>query len=204
MYVVSGLTVVLNFSIYNDQCSLCSRQWVDAPADMMAQRKQAIAAAVIEREELKREAAEVRRKAKLLRKQDEPPAAAKPAPAPASAPAPAPVPSTPAASAAPAAPAAAVLSTPAGEVVYIKGREEAVRMMDMMMADEEFMRYQEELYRDVETKMGDQIASGGRLRAQSFLGRAGLRREEKDDVGELDDKSAANRADLVSKLQTPS
>ena len=86
--------------------------------------------------------------------------------------------------------------------MYVKGREEAVRMMDIMMADEEFMKYQEEIMRDMEDTMVEEIQTGGRLRSQSFVGRAGLRRDEIDDTGEQDNTPITSRADFVAKLKS--
>ncbi len=185
---------------------------------MLLQRKQAIQAAQIERTELKREADEVRRKAKELKKTIVPapvsaPAAAaattavpKAVPAPAAAPAPAPAAvaapaAAPAAAAAPAGKAATTLTAPTGETVYIKGRDEAVKLMDMMMADDEFMRYQEELFADVEDSMVEEIYNAGRLRTQSFVGKAGMRDPDEVNEGELDSSSVSNRADMLSRME---
>ncbi len=181
---------------------------------MMAQRKQAIDAAIIEREELKKEAAEVRRKAREIKKREPVSAAAQAAAAKTQ-------PKGPQRSLAAAATPAAVQATTAtpprggvtgsanantlvsekGETVHIKGREEAVRLMDMMMADEDFMRYQEELFQDMEDSMADQIESGGRLRSQSFMGKQGMRSTTEDEnTGELDDTSVSMRAERLSTL----
>lgn len=162
----------------------------------MAQRKQAIEVAMKEREELKREAAEVRRKAKELRKKDDgaAPAPAKPAAPAAAAPAaaaPAPVPTGG---------SKTMLASPSGEVVMIKGREEAVRLMDLMMADEEFMKYQESLMQDMEAHMTEEIERGGRLRSQSFVGRAGMRHKEVSEDDAEVSGSASSRVDAVSGL----
>lgn len=185
---------------------LTIRQWADAPPDMMAQRKQAIEAAIIEREELKKEAAEVRRKAKELKKKEpvQVSAAAAAAAARTQPKGTAPLATTPAAAAAAGArapPATTQLTAPTGEVVYIKGRDEAVRLMDLMMADEDFMRYQEELFQDVEDNMADQIEKGGRLRSQSFMGKKGMRQQdEQHNVGELDDTPVSQRAERLSQI----
>jgi hypothetical protein len=76
--------------------------------------------------------------------------------------------------------------------VYIKGRSEAVQMLDMIMADEEFMRFQDELMEDFEASLLDEIESGGRMRTTSFL-RGVERPSLRDDIdtfeGELEDRA---------------
>eukprot|EP00048_Salpingoeca_helianthica_P015518 m.227187 g.227187 ORF g.227187 m.227187 type:complete len:806 (-) comp17143_c0_seq1:162-2579(-) len=183
---------------------LTIRQWADAPADMLGQRKQAIEAAIIEREELKKEAAEVRRKAKELKKKEPVSAAAAAAAARTQPRGPAPTAAAPVAGAA-ATPGgarggASQLTAATGEVVYIKGRDEAVRLMDMMMADEDFMRYQEELFQGAEDSMAAEIEKGGRLRSQSFMGKKGMRLQDEQNDGELDHTPVAQRAERLSQM----
>ena len=173
---------------------------------MEKMRQEAIAAALVEREELKQEAIAVRKKAKKVRPAAPAAAAAAAAP-PAAAAAPAPAPAPAAAAAAPAAaaakPAAAgkqpsvtKLAAPTGEVVVVKGREDAVRMMDMMMADQEFMMYQEQLFAAMESELGN----GSRMRSMSFIGDAGVRRPEPEELDPMEEEMAADMAQLDDRL----
>jgi hypothetical protein len=41
--------------------------------------------------------------------------------------------------------------------VHVKGRQEAVAMLDMMMNDPDFMRFQEEIMEDFENEMMEEI-----------------------------------------------
>eukprot|EP00053_Salpingoeca_punica_P017075 m.163317 g.163317 ORF g.163317 m.163317 type:complete len:737 (-) comp17110_c2_seq1:638-2848(-) len=94
------------------------RQWSDPPAELDAMRREAIQAALVEREELKKEALAVRKKAKERRAELEAKAASQKKAAPASAPAPAAAPAP--------APAAAAAAFAAAALVVVAGGVEAV------------------------------------------------------------------------------
>eukprot|EP00045_Choanoeca_perplexa_P016926 m.235406 g.235406 ORF g.235406 m.235406 type:complete len:797 (+) comp17403_c0_seq2:184-2574(+) len=141
--------------------------WENPPAEWKQLRDQAVRAALEEREKLKKEALEARARAKeRLAKQPKPAAAAAPEVAE-------PVAVEPVEAAAAeeeeALPAEAeVLESSEGEQVHIKGRQEAVAMLDMMMNDPDFMRFQEEIMEDFENEMMEELEQGGRLRSASF------------------------------------
>ncbi len=65
-------------------------------------------------------------------------------------------------------------------------------MLDMIMADEEFMRFQDELMEDFENSLLEEIESGGRMRTTSFL-RDIERPAHREDIdtfeGELEDRA---------------
>eukprot|EP00051_Salpingoeca_urceolata_P001249 m.39564 g.39564 ORF g.39564 m.39564 type:complete len:1241 (+) comp11285_c0_seq1:36-3758(+) len=201
------------FSVYTTRSKICQRilylciglhrlyvqtirQWVDAPADLQELRKKAIEAALQEREELKKEAIAAREKAKGLKKQRRPKKSAQASPekvvaspppaAAADAAAPAAAPASPGTAVDPA--PAEVLAAPTGETVYIKGRDEAVRMMDMMMADEDFMRFQEEMLADFEDSLVDEMEAGGRLRGKSFSAPRRPKPEARPDGRSINDR----------------
>eukprot|EP00043_Microstomoeca_roanoka_P017841 m.187570 g.187570 ORF g.187570 m.187570 type:complete len:803 (-) comp16714_c0_seq3:1065-3473(-) len=168
------------FSVYTSRSATCQRildlcvglhrlyvqaaqLWKHPPPDLKKLRSEAVQAAMQEREELKKEALAAKEKAKALKKES-----AKPKPKPeAAAPKPA-TEATPAPEKA-AAPQEEVL-TDQGETVYVKGRAEAVAMLDMMMADADFMEFQEHMLEEFEDEMVEELEQGGRLRSQSFLG----------------------------------
>ncbi len=115
-------------------------------------RKAAVQAAMIEREELKKEATNVRRKAQELREQNVIRQAA-PATAPVSTtPVKAPTVSpptlkpennVPTSSAPTASPSKSAAPAADDDTVIVKGRSQAVHLIDMMMADQEFMDFQD-------------------------------------------------------------
>lgn len=51
---------------------------------------------------------------------------------------------------------------------YLHSEQEAVQMMDLMMADEDFMRFQEEMLNNFECNLDEELVESGRMRAMSF------------------------------------
>eukprot|EP00039_Didymoeca_costata_P015190 m.254297 g.254297 ORF g.254297 m.254297 type:complete len:767 (-) comp16170_c2_seq1:2644-4944(-) len=105
------------------------RGWAQAPADLAKMRSDAIDAAAVERENLKKEAQAASARARELRGKQE--------------------------TAVPEQPAAPAPNNDGGDAVIVKGRDQALKLMDMMMSDTDFMRMQDELFSKMEDDLGD-------------------------------------------------
>ncbi|EGD73140.1 hypothetical protein PTSG_04853 [Salpingoeca rosetta] len=181
------------FSVYTARSSTCQRildlcvglhrlyvqaaqQWKNPPPDLKRMRADAVKAALQEREQLKKEALAAKEKAKQLKKEK----AAKEEAAKKQAAAESATQQQPEQQqqqqqqaeeqGGEDAPQQEEVVTDEGETVYVKGRAEAVAMLDMMMADADFMDFQESMLADFEDEMVEELEQGGRLRSQSFAG----------------------------------
>eukprot|EP00049_Salpingoeca_infusionum_P000510 m.40372 g.40372 ORF g.40372 m.40372 type:complete len:809 (+) comp10434_c1_seq1:87-2513(+) len=187
---------------------LRSTNFKTAPPEMQELRQLAINAATIERKELTAAAAEARKRAKELRAASQPAEVAPEPVAEAPAEPTADTSAEPVAEATPepeaAVPEKEVIQSDSGEEVHIKGRQQAVAMLDMMMNDADFMRFQDEFMADFEAEMMEELNQGGRLRATSFAGgkrpsrQASAMPEEEVDVCETDNLN--DRVQYLDKI----
>eukprot|EP01147_Barroeca_monosierra_P004399 gene4399-6671_t len=206
---------IKTFSVYTSRSSTCQRildvcvglhrlyvqaaqQWKNPPAYLQTQRAAAVKAALIEREQLKKEALSAKEKAKQYRasraaaiaeqkqqkqKQKEihenvqakevassevnKNASSESSESPK--------------------PPSEELTSDMGEKVYVKGRAEAVAMLDMMMADEEFMEFQEMMLAGFEEDLVGELEQGGRIRSQSFAGGKRPTRPQQNDTTPIEE-----------------
>eukprot|EP00055_Hartaetosiga_balthica_P006035 m.18532 g.18532 ORF g.18532 m.18532 type:complete len:811 (-) comp4975_c1_seq1:916-3348(-) len=217
---------VKTFSVYSVRSKTCQRildlcvglhrlfvqdvqHWENAPKSFSIMRRQAAEMALKEREGLKKEAKAASERAKRIRDEnaalkktnEEPPKGEAP-------PEPKEEPKSEVAKKessnveeeptedAPQAPSE-VIEGDTGETVYIKGRSEAVAMLDLMMEDDDFMKFQEEMLAGLEDDFEEQIEQGGRLRSESFLGgkRPNLRPRE-----DIADENVDDRVDYIDQM----